>query len=369
MDPRILTFADILVNYSSGVKAGDKVLIQCYGLSAKPLVKALVRKVYEAGGYPMVDLRDTSITREINMGASEESLEYTLRHELNVMKDTNIFIGINASDNIYELSDVPLEKSNLIAKKSAPLSRERIENTKWVVLRYPNESMAQACEMSLDSFEDFYFRVCCIDYEKMSRAQDRLVKYMQNTDRVHIKGPGTDISFSIKDITVIKDDGRYNMPGGEVATAPVKDSVQGIVSFNTPAVFKGIVFENIVLEFENGKIVKATSNYTEKLNKILDIDEGARYIGEFALGLHPHIRKPMKDVLFDEKISGSFHMALGNPYAIADNSNRSAIHWDIVCIQTPEYGGGEIYFDDVLVRSDGLFVPEELQLLNPENLA
>jgi len=202
----------------------------------------------------------------------------------------------------------------------------------------------------------------------MDDAMTPLVTLMEKTDRVRIIGPGTDLTFSIKNIPAIKCSGLRNIPDGEVYTAPVKTSINGSLTYNTPAVYQGVTYENIHLEFSQGKIVKATANQTEKINKVLDTDEGARYIGEFAIGLNPHISIPMKDTLFDEKIKGSFHFTPGNAYDHAFNGNKSAIHWDLVCIQTPEYGGGEIWFDDVLIRKDGIFVIPELQGLNPENL-
>ena len=202
----------------------------------------------------------------------------------------------------------------------------------------------------------------------MDRAMDPLKELMERTDKVHIVAPGTDLRFSIKDIPTVKCAGQMNIPDGEVYTAPVKNSVNGVLSYNTPTIYDGTTFENIRLEFKNGKIIKATGSDTEKLNHILDSDEGARYIGEFALGLNPFILKPMKDILFDEKIMGSFHFTPGNSYDEAPNGNSSQVHWDMVCIQTSECGGGEIWFDDTLIRKDGMFIPEELQPLNPENL-
>jgi aminopeptidase len=246
---------------------------------------------------------------------------------------------------------------------------EEIMKKKWCGLRAPNESMAQDAGMSTEQFEDFYFDVCTLDYEKMSRAMDPLVALMEKTDRVQIKGPGTDLTFSIKDIPVVKCDGKYNVPDGEVFTAPVRDSVNGTIQFNTPSSYMGYTYDNIVLTFRDGKIVEATANNTERINQLLDSDEGARYIGEFAIGFHPHILHPMKDTLFDEKIAGSLHFTPGQAYEIADNGNRSAVHWDMVLIQRPEYGGGEIYFDGELVRKDGLFVVEDLVGLNPDRLA
>lgn len=244
----------------------------------------------------------------------------------------------------------------------------RVNETKWVVMRYPNPSMAQLANMSQEAFEDFYFNVCTLDYKKMSKAMDSLVDLMNRTDKVQIKGPGTDLTFSIKGIDAVKCDGKCNIPDGEVYTAPVKDSMNGIISYNTPSEEMGFTYENIVFEVENGKIVKATANNNEKINALLDTDEGARYFGEFAIGVNPYILYPMKDTLFDEKIAGSFHLTPGMAYEDAFNGNKSAVHWDLVMIQRPDYGGGEIWFDDVLIRKDGMFVIPELECLNPENL-
>jgi len=235
-------------------------------------------------------------------------------------------------------------------------------------LRYPNHSMAQLANMSTESFEDFYFDVCNLDYAHMSQAMEPLVELMEETDKVRIVGPGTDLEFSIKDIPVIKCAGEMNIPDGEVFTAPVKDSINGVISYNTPGVYQGYTYHDIKLKFENGKIINAKANNTAKIRQVFNTDEGARYVGEFAIGVNPYIEEAMKDTLFDEKIKGSFHLTPGKCYDEANNGNQSSIHWDLVCIQTPEYGGGEIYFDDQLVRKDGKFVLDSLQQLNPGNL-
>ncbi|MEC7775506.1 MAG: aminopeptidase, partial [Planctomycetota bacterium] len=219
--------------------------------------------------------------------------------------------------------------------------------------------------MSTESFEDFYFDVCTVDYAAMAERMKPLEERMKNAGDVHISGPGTDLKFSVKDIPAVGCAGEYNIPDGEVFTAPVKDSVEGTLSVNTPSLYQGTVFDNIVLEFSKGKIVKATANHTEKIDSILDSDEGARYIGEFAIGFNPKVLEPMMDILFDEKIAGSFHFTPGNAYDDADNTNRSEVHWDLVTIQRPEYGGGEIWFDGELIRKDGLFVTDDLAGLNP----
>ena len=228
--------------------------------------------------------------------------------------------------------------------------------------------MAQMANTSLENFEDFYFDVCTLDYDKMNKAMDNLVELMNKTDKVTIKGPETNLTFSIKDIPAVKCAGECNIPDGEVYTAPVKDSVNGIISYNTPSKEQGFTYENIRFEIENGKIINATANDTKKINELLDTDQGARYFGEFAFGVNPYILEPMKDTLFDEKITGSFHLTPGASYDDAPNGNSSALHWDLVMIQREDYGGGEIYFDDVLIRKNGIFVIPELEPLNPKNL-
>jgi aminopeptidase len=284
------------------------------------------------------------------------------------MKGMQAFIAVRAGNNTAELADVPAERLNLYSRKLRPVQDHRVNKTKWVVLRYPNYSMAQLANTSLEAFEDFYFDVCTLDYAKMSRCMDPLIELMNKTDRVHIKGPGTDLTFSIKGIPSIKCDGERNIPDGEIYTAPVRESVNGVISYNTPSEEQGFTYENITFEVKGGKIIKASANDNKRVNELLDTDEGARYFGEFAFGVNPYILKPMKDTLFDEKISGSFHLTPGSSYEDAGNGNKSSIHWDIVMIQRPEYGGGEIWFDEVLIRKDGLFVIPELESLNPDNL-
>lgn len=369
MDLRIVKLAKNLVNYSCEIKKNEKVLIECIGISCFDLVKALIREIYKAGGLPFVNFGTNFITREILKNCTDEQLKIMADSDLFRMKKINAYIGIRANDNINELSDVKPEKMKIYSLHySKPVSDYRIKNTKWVVLRWPNNSMAQLANTSLEAFEDFYFKVCNLDYNKMSKAMDNLIKYMEKTDMVRIVGNNTDLSFSIKNIPAIKCAGKLNIPDGEVFTAPVKYSVNGFITYNTPSVFQGVTYENIYFKFKDGKIIEAKANKTERINKVLDTDEGSRYIGEFSLGVNPYITKPINDGLFDEKILGSFHLTPGACYDEASNGNNSSIHWDLVYIQTKEYGGGEIYFDDVLIRKDGIFVTDELKSLNPENL-
>ncbi|MEK4201070.1 aminopeptidase [Cytobacillus sp. FSL K6-0265] len=368
-DPRIEQLAKNLINYSIGLQKGEKVLIENFGLQ-KELVTALVKEAYAAGGHPFVTIKDNTVDRALLFGANEEQYNMMASFEANVMSQMDAYIGLRSGNNINEQADVPDEKMRIHGSTiGQKVHREiRVPKTKWVVLRYPNASMAQLAKMSVEAFEDFYFDVCNLDYSKMDAAMDSLVSLMNQTDKVRLTGPGTDLSFSIKDIPAIKCSGQMNIPDGEVYTAPVRDSVNGVISYNTPSPYNGFTFENVKLTFENGKIIEATANDTERINKIFDTDEGARFVGEFAIGVNPYILHPMQDILFDEKIDGSFHFTPGQCYDEAYNGNKSNIHWDLVNIQRPDYGGGEIYFDDRLIRKDGKFVIAELEALNPENL-
>ena len=368
MDPREIKLSNLLVNYSCRVQPGEKVLIDYEGSECRNLVKQLIRDVYAAGGYPYVNIRDSAVNRDLMMGCTEESLKFQRDFQLHQMKGMDAYIAVRAGENTSELADVPSDKLNMYYKLTSPTLDYRVDKTKWVVLRYPNPSMAQLAGSSQEAFEDFYFNVCTLDYKKMSKAMDPLVEMMNRTDKVHIVGPGTDLTFSIKDIPAIKCDGLRNIPDGEVYTAPVKESMNGVISYNTFSEEQGFTFENIRFEVENGKIIKATANDTDRINALLDTDDGSRYFGEFAIGVNPYVLSPMKDTLFDEKICGSFHLTPGKCYEDAYNGNHSAVHWDLVMIQRPEYGGGEIYFDDVLIRKDGIFIVDELKGLNPENL-
>jgi aminopeptidase len=369
LDPRIEELATNLLDYSVDLQAGEKILIEVTG-TENQLAQQLVKKAYQRGAYPFIEVNDEVLNRELLQQVSKEQLQIMAAHQQQRMKEMDAYIGIRASNNITQNSNVGGDKMQLYMEYfSKPVHGQiRVPDTKWCVLRYPNHSMAQLANMSTESFEDFYFDVCNLDYAHMSQAMEPLVELMEETDKVRIVGPGTDLEFSIKDIPVIKCAGEMNIPDGEVFTAPVKDSINGVISYNTPGVYQGYTYHDIKLKFENGKIINAKANNTAKIRQVFNTDEGARYVGEFAIGVNPYIEEAMKDTLFDEKIKGSFHLTPGKCYDEANNGNQSSIHWDLVCIQTPEYGGGEIYFDDQLVRKDGKFVLDSLQQLNPGNL-
>ena len=369
-DPRTQKLAALIVHHSTRLQAGEAMLIEPFDL-ADGLVLDLVEEVQKVGGVPIVSLRDNAVIRAQLCGATEAALRVQADIELHQMKQVQAYVGIRGSANVSELSDVPGDKMALFQKLvSQPVHLEyRVNNTRWVVLRYPNAAMAQLAGMSTEAFQDFYFRVCTVDYDRMREAIVPLRERMLRTDRVHLKGPGTDLRFSIKDIGVISCHGERNIPDGECFTAPVRNSVEGTIAYNTPSVYLGTSYDSLSFTFADGRIVKATGNPQDKLDQLLDSDEGARYVGEFSLGFNPHILKPMKDTLFDEKIAGSLHFTPGQCYQTTENGNRSKIHWDLVLIQRPEYGGGEVWFDGELIRKDGRFVVKDLEGLNPENLS
>ncbi|MDH4619911.1 aminopeptidase [Brevibacillus sp. AY1] len=366
-DPRIAKLAENLLSHSVRLQEKESLLIEVRG-EGHALAKELVKQAYAKGAFPFVRIIDPTIQRELMMGASGERAEVLAKWEEPMFKDVHTYIAINGPANDSEMSDVPVERRRAHQKVMQELNDYLINNCRWTLLNYPTAAMAQSANMSSAAFEDFYFDVCSVDYKKMHEAFLPLKALMDRTDKVRLVGVGTDLAFSIKDIPNVICSGLRNIPDGEIFTAPVRDSVNGTITFNTATSYMGTKFENVRLTFAEGKIVEATANNTEKLNQILDSDEGARYIGEFAIGVHPYILHPMNDTLFDEKIAGSFHFTPGRAYDNADNGNRSQIHWDIVNIQRPEYGGGEIWFDDVLIRKDGLFVLPELEGLNPDKL-
>jgi len=367
MDPRYGKLADVLCGFSTRLKKGESVLIDAHDVP-EDFVIALIRAARERGATPMVNLHKARIGREMVKGGSKEQFKLAADHELARMKKMQAYIAVRGSDNIFEGSDIPASQAKLNGELMRPVLDHRVNKTKWVVLRWPTSSMAQQAKMSTEAFADFYFRVCTLDYSRMVPGMEALKQAMMKTDEVHITGQGTDLKFNIKGMNAIPCGGEYNIPDGEVFTAPIKDSVNGVLQYNCATIYQGVSFENIRLVFRKGKIVEATANNTKRLNEILDTDGGARFIGEFAIAFNPHILNPMQDILFDEKIAGSFHFTPGKCYETTDNGNHSSIHWDMVCIQRPEYGGGEIRFDGQVIRKDGLFLPKPLQKLNPAYL-
>jgi aminopeptidase len=368
-DPRNARLADVLVQHSTRLVAGEACLVEAFDVS-DGLVLDLIEAIHAVGAIPLVYLRNNAVNRALMRNASERQFQLQAEVELAQMKNVQAYIGLRGTDNASELADVPAERMAMYAKLvQQPVHLDyRVNRTRWVVLRYPTPSMAQSANMSTEAFEEFFYRVCTLDYGLMSQAMVPLQRRMERTDRVRIVSPGTDLSFSIKGIGVVPCEGGRNIPDGECFTAPVRDSVNGRITYNTPSLYQGTTYQDLSFVFQNGRIVEATGDPQDRLDHVLGTDEGARYIGEFSLGFNPYILHPMKDTLFDEKIAGSLHFTPGQAYTIADNGNRSQIHWDLVLIQRPEYGGGEIWFDGELVRKDGRFVHPDLEGLNPERL-
>lgn len=371
-DPRFAKLARTLVQFSTALKREEKVLIEATNIP-DAMIGALMDEVVAAGAIPLVDKKTEYLRRKLlDLGSDEqttERLKITADFEAYRMAKMDAYIGLRGSHNITELASVAPERMKMYEKLLfTPVHRElRVKKTKWVVLRWPTASMAQQAGMSTEAFEDFYFKVCLADYQAMTAAVQPLKALMNSTDKVRITAPnGTDLKFSIKGIPAVECTGNMNIPDGECFTAPVRDSINGTINFNAATIYRGTPFDNISLVFKNGRVEEYSSSNDAALGAILDSDEGARYVGEFAIGFHPFIDTPMRDILFDEKIRGSLHFALGEAYEEANNGNKSQIHWDMVLMQEP---GGEIYFDDVLIRKDGRFVLSELQGLNPENLA
>ena len=368
MDPRYIALAHNLVSHSTDLQNGEKVLLHAFDIPEK-MTLALIRAVRERGAIPFVQVQSALLDRECILGGTKEQFDSSAHWEMERMQKMDAYIAIRGSSNVFENSDLPPEDMKLAMKSMKAVLDWRVKKTKWCILRWPSPSMAQQAKMSSEAFERFFFDACCMDYGRMNEGMKALEKRMKEADQVKITGPGTNLSFSLKGISAVACGGTHNIPDGEVFSCPVKDSVEGTITFNADTIYQGTSFSDICLKFKNGKIIEATaSSNEEKLNEILDSDEGARFIGEFAIAFNPMIREPMLDILFDEKICGSFHFTPGQAYEEANNGNESQVHWDMVNIQREEWGGGEIFFDNELIRKDGQFIPEDLCKLNPEYL-
>lgn len=365
MNPKIKNLSKTIVQYSLKIKENDRVLITVGSPKTNDLVKELIHCIVESGGIPFVRYIDAEIDSLLTELTNSSRIKVLKEHEQFDVDHYDCFISIRYITNDYVNKNIKTEIRKEIGIAKEQTDDIRINQRRWVLLNYPSHLDAYKAKMTNEEFYQYAFDVMNVDYEAMSEMIEPLKKLMEKTDKVRLVSPGTDITFSIKDIPVIPCCGNSNIPDGEIYTAPIKNSVNGTITYNTPSPYQGNVFHNVSLTFENGKIISATcTENNEKLNEIFDTDEGARYIGEFSLGLNPMILHPMGDILYDEKIIGSIHFTPGRAYKDAFNGNLSSIHWDMVLIQRKEYGGGELYFDDVLIRKDGLFVLPELEHLN-----
>ncbi len=365
MEDRIKTLANTIVNHSIKVEKNEKVEILCETFEPLPLVKELIKEIIKKEAHVNVKFVEPSIEALIKKDIKKEGIQLLKDLEEFEVEKFDSFIRIYCNQGDYISSIIPNEKTIKIGEALKDARYKRVNERKWVLLNYPSKIDSNKAKMNIDEFTNFSLDAMCCNYQKMNEELKPLKDLMDKTDKVRLTGKGTDITFSIKDIPAIICSGECNIPDGEVYTAPVKESVNGIIKYNTPSPYRGNIFHNVTLEFKDGKIVKATCDEDkEELNKIFDTDEGARYVGEFSIGVNPVIRYPMGDILFDEKIIGSIHFTPGECYKDAYNGNRSAIHWDMVLIQREDFGGGNIYFDDKLIRENGIFVVEELKHLN-----
>ena len=362
---RIKKLSDIIVNYSINVQENEKVLITYQSLEIMPLIKYLVTDILKNKGIPEIKYVDSEISNLIKENLTEEIIinkTNTLKHEVEEY-DSFIIIVYNSSDYYDRLVDQNM--NNKLKKSLSKYKDIQINRKKWVLLNYPSIVDAYKAKMAYHKFFNFALDTMTVNYQKMYQDMLPLKQLMEKTNKVRIISPNTDITFSIKDLPAIICAGTSNIPDGEVFTAPVKDSVNGIITFNTPSPYNGYIFKNISLTFKDGKIINATcEENNEKLREILTTDEGSSYVGEFSFGLNPKIKYPIGDILYDEKICGSIHFTPGSAYKECYNGNNSDIHWDLVLIQREDYGGGEIYFDDKLIRKNGLFILDELKNLN-----
>ncbi len=364
MDQQIHQLARIITHHSIRLNEGEKVILEVFGSAAVPLAKSVIKEIYCCGGQPLVSYVENELMQEWMRGISPDQMDCFAEIEMLKMKKAQAHICIRSFDNTSIYDSVPEEKIVLYRQKMMPVALEKTNNKKWLFTMFPAESTAERLGMSYPELMEYYCSMCNIDYAAVSAAMEELADMMRNTDEVKIIGEGTDLTFSVKGMHVSADCGYYNLPDGEVRTAPVRESVNGRVFINLPVKHDGKVYRDFTLHFRDGRIVEVTGNDSEAINRILDTDEGSRYTGEFALGTNPNANRPLGEILFDEKLCGSFHITPGQCYKDADNGNHSLIHWDLVCMQTPEYGGGEIYFDGRLVRKNGKFIKESLSVLN-----
>ncbi len=365
MENKITKLANILVNHSLKVEENEKVLITTETTHPLPLLKELIEKIYKNKGIPDIKIIDKYLDSQIYNHLNIPTIKNIVNKKEFEINNYDSFINIRYNINDYQEINHNQKMYNQLGLASLEVDKIRINQRKWVLLNYPSPLDAHKAKMPTDQFKNYAEEVMTVDYQKMYNDLIPLKQLMEKTDKVKIIGKDTNLTFSIKNMPAVICAGEYNIPDGEIFTAPIKNSVNGYITYNTDSPYQGRIYQNIKLTFKDGKIINATcNNDTESLNQILNTDEGARYIGEFSLGVNPKITTPIGNILYDEKIFGSIHFTPGRCYESANNNNISSIHWDLVMIGTKDYGGSEIYFDDELIRKDGLFVKEELKNLN-----
>jgi aminopeptidase len=370
-DRRLDRLAEIFLTHSLSLEKGDGFLVSA-SVEALPLVHAIIDLSGRMGVFPVVELNDEEAVRlrtslfDPADASAMAFLDASARWDLARWQDLKGRISIRGVGNDSEMSGVPADRMRLVADRMRPVQDLVVNQRKWVLFDWPTKGMAQKAGMPFSEFFDYTMAIADLDYARLEADETLLAGYMAKTDTVRIEGPGTDLAFSIRGIPAVCCCGRRNIPDGEVYTAPVAGTAEGHVTYNVPTSYWGRNFRNVRLEFRKGVVTNASCDGdSSALSGILDSDPGARRLGEFSFGVNNAIREPIGNILFDEKIGGSFHLTPGSAYVRADNGNRSAIHWDLVCIQRADHGGGRIYLDGLLVREDGRFLPDDLQGLNP----
>lgn len=363
-DPRIEKLADVLVNYSVGVQPGDRVMLRG-GPEASPLLKEIYVSILRAGGYPLSLISLDGIEELYYHHASDDQLRY-LHEPIKLIYETyDVLISVGSATNTKQLSSVAPEKIRTTSQAQQPIFKTYMERSasgdlRWVGCLFPTNAYAQDAEMGLAEYENFVYGACVPNLDDpvgywrgFSEKQQKIVDWLNGKKSLRVEGPNVELSMSIADRLFVNCDGKKNMPDGEIFTGPVEESVEGHVRFSYPSAYQGRKLEGIELWFEKGKVVKAAAEKGEDfLQKTLDTDEGARFVGEFAIGTNEGITRATGHTLFDEKINGSFHMALGAGIPESKSENKSAIHWDMVCDLSD---GGRIWVDDELLYENGEF--------------
>jgi len=363
-DPRAEKLAQVLVNYSIGVKPGDRVLVQG-GTVAAPLLKAVVKEILLAGGFPLTIAQVPDISRLAYEYGSDEQLQHIPEPMKVVFETYDSVISLMSAENTKAMSGIPPEKMALVSQAQSSLFGTMMKRTaegsfRWVGTLYPTNAYAQDAEMSLDEYADFVYGACLPDMDDpvgywrgVEAKQQKIVDWLNPKNTIRVEAPGVDLRMSIEGRTFVNCCGERNMPDGEVFTGPVEDSVEGHVRFSYPTTYQGRKLEGVELRFEKGKVVEASAEKGEDfLLKTIDTDKGSRYVGEFAIGTNKGITRATGNTLFDEKINGSFHMALGRGMPETGSKNESGIHWDMVCSLVD---GGKIWADDELFYENGKF--------------
>jgi aminopeptidase len=355
-DQRWSQLGEILVTYSTRTRAGDRLLITMMELETFPLTLAVYEHAVRAGAFPQVQFASAYFERVLLTHGTADLIARVPDLEHSGMEWADAYVGLRGARNPHELAGIPTERLAAHKRALGVVSALRNEQTRWVLVRVPNESFAQAAGMSLETATDFFFNAALLDWEEESRRYRRIRDLFQAAARVRIVGPGTDLAFSTAGRTYAVGDGHINVPDGEVYTAPVDDSAEGVIAFEYPGIYAGRSIEGIRLELRAGEVVAATAESGEEfLQQILALDEGARRIGEFGVGVNDSIDRFVGDILFDEKIGGTIHLALGRAYAECGGTNQSALHWDLVKDLRPE---GAIELDGRRVFENGRFLIE-----------